>query len=51
MKSITLAEQLRDLQAYGRQRTAELGIEPADMPDRIRELIERRPDPDDRQGF
>lgn len=39
MKSIMLAEQLRDLQAYGQQRTAELGIEPADVPDRIREFL------------
>lgn len=39
MKSIMLAEQMRDLQAYGQQRTAELGIEPADVPDRIREFL------------
>ncbi|MFI0404552.1 hypothetical protein [Actinomadura sp. 3N508] len=39
MKSIMLAEQLRDLQSYGQQRTAELGIEPADVPDRIREFL------------
>ncbi|WP_433228961.1 hypothetical protein [Actinomadura formosensis] len=39
MKSIMLAEQLRDLQAYGQQRTAELGIEPAEVPDRIREFL------------
>lgn len=39
MKSIMLAEQLRDLQAYGQQRTAELGIEPADVPDRVREFL------------
>jgi len=39
MKPIMLAEQLRDLQAYGQQRTAELGIEPADVPDRIREFL------------
>lgn len=39
MKSIMLAEQLRDLQAYGQQRTAELGIEPADVPDRIRAFL------------
>ncbi|MEU8803063.1 hypothetical protein [Spirillospora sp. NPDC048819] len=39
MKSIMLAEQLRDLQAYGQQRTAELGIEPADVPERIRGFL------------
>jgi hypothetical protein len=39
MKSIMIAEQLRELQAYGQQRTAELGIEPADVPDRIREFL------------
>ncbi len=39
MKSIMLAEQLRELQAYGQQRTAELGIEPAEVPDRIREFL------------
>ncbi|MEU5993192.1 hypothetical protein ABZ806_29840 [Spirillospora sp. NPDC047418] len=39
MKSIMLAEQLRALRAYGRQRTAELGIKPADVPDRIREFL------------
>jgi hypothetical protein len=39
MKSIMLAEQLRDLQAYGQQRTAELGVEPADVPDRVREFL------------
>jgi hypothetical protein len=39
MKSIMIAEQLRELQAYGQQRTAELGIEPADVPDRIRDFL------------
>lgn len=39
MKSIMLAEQVRDLQAYGQQRTAELQIDPADVPDRIREFL------------
>lgn len=38
-KSIMLAEQLRALRAYGRQRTAELGIEPADVPAHIREFL------------
>ncbi|WP_141582264.1 hypothetical protein [Actinomadura sp. WMMA1423] len=39
MRSVMLAEQLRDLHAYGRQRTAELGIEPADIPERVREFL------------
>ncbi|MFI0357471.1 hypothetical protein [Actinomadura sp. 9N407] len=39
MRSIMLAEQMRDLQSYGQQRTAELGIESADVPDRIREFL------------
>ncbi|GAA1776258.1 hypothetical protein [Actinomadura chokoriensis] len=34
-----LAEQLRALLAYGRQRTAELGIEPADVPTHIRAFL------------
>ncbi|MBA9002607.1 hypothetical protein [Thermomonospora cellulosilytica] len=39
MKSIMIAEQLRDLQAYGQRRTAELGIEPADVPAKVREFL------------
>lgn len=39
MKSIMIAEQLREIQAYGQQRTAELGIEPAGVPDKIREFL------------
>jgi hypothetical protein len=39
MKSVMLAEQMRDLQAYGQQRTAELGVDPAQIPDRIREFL------------
>src|SRR5712691_4292921 len=39
MRSVMLADQLRDLQAYGQQRTAELGIEPADVPARVREFL------------
>lgn len=39
MKPIMLAQQLRDFQAYGQQRTAELGIEPVDVPDRVREFL------------
>jgi hypothetical protein len=44
MKSIMLAEQMRDLQSYGQQRTAELGIEPADVPERIREFLKGEKD-------
>lgn len=39
MKSVMLAEQLRELQAYGQQRTAQLGIEPAQVPTRIQEFL------------
>jgi hypothetical protein len=39
MKSIMIADQLREAQAYGQQRTAELGIEPADVPARIQEFV------------
>jgi hypothetical protein len=38
-RSVMLADQLRDLQAYGQQRTAELGIEPGDVPARIEEFL------------
>jgi hypothetical protein len=39
MKSIMIADQLREAQAYGQQRTAELGIEPGDVPARIQEFM------------
>ena len=39
MRSVMLADQLRDLQAYGQQRTAELGIEPADVAARVQEFL------------
>lgn len=39
MRSVMLADQLRDLQAYGQQRTAELGIEPGDVPAHVREFL------------
>jgi hypothetical protein len=39
MKSVMLAEQLRELQAYGQQRTAELGIEPGGVPVRIQQFL------------
>jgi len=45
MKSIMIANQLREVQAYGQQRTAELGIDPVDVPTRIQEFMkERRPE-------
>jgi len=39
MKSIMIADRLRDAQAYGQQRTAELGVETADLPARIQEFL------------
>jgi len=39
MRSVMLADQLRDLQSYGQQRTAELGVEPGDVPARVREFL------------
>ncbi|MGH3224964.1 MAG: hypothetical protein ACRDPY_40845 [Streptosporangiaceae bacterium] len=39
MRSVMLADHLRELQAYGQQRTAELGIEPGDVPARVREFL------------
>jgi hypothetical protein len=34
-----LADQLRELQAYGQQRTAELGIESADVSTRVQKFL------------
>jgi hypothetical protein len=39
MKSIMIAEQLRESQAYGQQRTAEMGVEPGDVPARIQNFL------------
>jgi hypothetical protein len=39
MKSVMLAEQLRELQAYGQQRTAQLGIDPGQVPARVQEFL------------
>jgi hypothetical protein len=39
MRSVMLADQLRDLQAYGQRRTAEMGIEPADVSARVQEFL------------
>lgn len=42
MKSIMIADQLRDAQAYGQQRTAELGIEPAEVSAKVRNFLKSR---------
>ena len=39
MKSIMIADQLREAQAYGQQRTAELGIEAADVPGHVQRFL------------
>ena len=39
MKSIMIADRLRESQAYGQQRTAELGIEHAEVPARVQEFL------------
>jgi hypothetical protein len=39
MKSVMIADQLREAQSYGQQRTAELGIDPADVPARIQGFL------------
>jgi hypothetical protein len=39
MKSIMIADQLRDSQSYGQQRAAELGIEPADVPTHVQDFL------------
>jgi hypothetical protein len=39
MKSIMIADQLREAQAYGQQRTAELDIEPADIPGQVQNFL------------
>jgi hypothetical protein len=38
-KSIMIADQLREAQAYGERRTTELGIDPAQIPARIQEFL------------
>jgi hypothetical protein len=37
--SVMIASQIREAQAYGQQRTAELGIDPADVPARVQEFL------------
>jgi hypothetical protein len=44
MKSIMIADQLREAQAYGQQRTAELGIDPADVPARVQDFLKGTPE-------
>lgn len=39
MKSIMIADQLRESQAYGQQRIAELGIEPGDVSARVQQFL------------
>jgi hypothetical protein len=39
MKSIMIADQLRESQAYGQQRTAEMGIEPSDVQTRVQNFL------------
>jgi hypothetical protein len=39
MRSVMLAEQLREIQAYGQQRSAQLGIDPTQVPERIQEFL------------
>ena len=41
MKSIMIADQLREAQAYGQQRTAELGIDPSDIPARVQIFLKQ----------
>jgi hypothetical protein len=43
MKSIMIANQLREAQAYGQERTAALGIDPADVPARVQEFMKGTP--------
>ena len=45
MKSVMLAEQLREAQAYGQQRSARLGIDPAQVPERIQEFLKAEAGP------
>jgi hypothetical protein len=39
MKSIMIADQLRESQAYGQQRTAEMGVEPGDVPAQVQHFL------------
>jgi hypothetical protein len=44
MKSIMIADQLREAQAYGQQRTAELSINPSDVPARVQDFLKGTPE-------
>lgn len=39
MKSIMIADQLRESQAYGQQRTAEMGVEPGDVSAQVQNFL------------
>jgi len=39
MKSIMIADQLRESQAYGQQRTAEMGVKPSDVPAQVQNFM------------
>jgi hypothetical protein len=39
MKSIMIADQLRESQAYGQQRTAEMGVEPGDVAAQVQNFL------------
>ena len=39
MKSIMIAEQLRESQAYGQQRTAEMGVEPGEVSAQVQNFL------------
>ena len=43
MKSIMIADQLREAQAYGQQRTAELGIEATDVSGHVQNFLKGSP--------
>lgn len=42
MRSVKIAEELREIQAYGQRRLAEQGIDPADVPALIRRELKGR---------
>lgn len=43
MKSVMIADQLRELQAYGQQRSAQAGADSADIPARVQEFLKSQP--------
>ncbi|HEY7147166.1 MAG TPA: hypothetical protein VH637_23215 [Streptosporangiaceae bacterium] len=44
MKSIMIADQMRDAQAYGQRRTAELGVDAADIPRHVQDFLKGSPE-------